>query len=512
MPSKSRRPIATEKTKRAPSGGQPAGRVRVRMYRQGLGDCFLVSFFVANPPVHMLIDCGTLGATTTGVKMPDVVQNIRETTGKHLNILVGTHEHRDHVSGFGGNPSPFDDFTVDHSWVAWTEDPSDHLAAQIAKYKGDLVEGIRLAVNALQTTSTKYAEEREALDQVRSGMRELLGFFAPLPADNQPLAAGLAKGVNEAMSYIRTKGTETHFFSPGTVSEYAWLPGVRFYILGPPRDESALRNMGEHGSAELYGVAAQLSHDLAVWSQFAISGKSFPAHRDSLTASERQELEAQLPFDPQFRLEATNAKQCKGLYPQYFAKKEAWRRIDSDWLVGGSELALQLDSYTNNTSLAIAIELIDDGSVLLFPADAQVGNWLSWHDQTWKVKEGGTTREVKAEDLLSKTVFYKVGHHSSHNATVKAKGLEMMRSEDLLAMIPVDRKVALKKTPPWLMPAEALYKRLLIKTKGRVLRSDLGWPTSKECAAAGIINWQQIRNAAPITVSNPTLYIDYILK
>jgi hypothetical protein len=482
------------------------------MYRQGLGDCFLVSFFVADPPAHMLIDCGTLGATTTGVKMPDVVQNIRETTGGHLNVLVGTHEHRDHVSGFGGEPSPFDDFKVDHSWVAWTEDPSDHLATQIAKYKGDLVEGIRLAVNALGQAPPTHAEDREALDQVRSGMRELLGFFAPLPAENQPLAAGLAKGVNDAMNYIKSKGAETHCFSPGTVVEYGWLPGVRFYILGPPRDEQALRNMGEHGSSELYSLSAQLTHDLAVWSQFALSGKSFPAHRDSLTANERQELEAQLPFDPQFRLEATNTKRCRALYPEYYAKEWEWRRIDSDWLVGGTELALQLDSYTNNTSLAIAIELVDDGSVLLFPADAQVGNWLSWHNQTWKVKEGSATRDVTAKDLLAKTVFYKVGHHSSHNATVKAEGLEMMQSENLLAMIPVDRKVALKKTPPWLMPAEALYKRLLVKTKGRVLRSDLGWPTNKDCDDAGIGNWQQIRNAAPITISDPTLYIDYLLK
>ena len=59
-----------------------------------------------------------------------------------------------------------------------------------------------------------------------------------------------------------------------------------------------------------------------------------------------------------------------------------------------SDLALQLDSVTNNTSLVLAIERIADGKVLLFPADAQEGNWLSWHDEKmkWKVTERSRRR------------------------------------------------------------------------------------------------------------------------
>ena len=55
-----------------------------------------------------------------------------------------------------------------------------------------------------------------------------------------------------------------------------------------------------------------------------------------------------------------------------------WRRIDGDWAAGAAAFALQLDSDTNNTSLALAFEL-PGGRVLLFPGDAQVGNWESWH-------------------------------------------------------------------------------------------------------------------------------------
>ncbi|TIX03162.1 MAG: hypothetical protein E5V44_15695, partial [Mesorhizobium sp.] len=70
-----------------------------------------------------------------------------------------------------------------------------------------------------------------------------------------------------------------------------------------------------------------------------------------------------------------------GVRKLYDAPAEKWRRIDSDWTGSIEALALKMDSDTNNTSLALAFEL-PDGQVLLFPGDAQVGNWLSWNDQT----------------------------------------------------------------------------------------------------------------------------------
>ena len=60
-------------------------------------------------------------------------------------------------------------------------------------------------------------------------------------------------------------------------------------------------------------------------------------------------------------------------------KDQCWRSISTDWLAASSTMALQLDSATNNTSLVLAIEL-GNQDVLLFVADAQVGNWLSWQD------------------------------------------------------------------------------------------------------------------------------------
>ena len=74
----------------------------------------------------------------------------------------------------------------------------------------------------------------------------------------------------------------------------------------------------------------------------------------------------------------------------YLDPGSTWRRIDGDWLDAAETLALDLASDTNNTSLALAFEWGKPGKgrVLLFAADAQVGNWLSWRDQTYGDAQG----------------------------------------------------------------------------------------------------------------------------
>lgn len=491
-------------------------KVRIRMYRHGLGDCFLLTFFTGPEPVHMLIDCGTLGATTTGVKMSEAVADIAAATGRHLHLLVVTHEHKDHVSGFSSEREAFDGFRVDRVWVSWTEDPNDDLAKQVTRFKKDMLASVQLAGEALRANQAAVEDEREALRGIASGVRELLGFYGDVPLGDTPLGADFAKTVHEAMSYASMRaGSLPDFLSPGRVIEPEWLPGVRFYVLGPPRRREDLVALGDHDSPELYGLTQHLSADLARNIPFYTSDQPIASYLDKLGESDadaRQAFEAGMPFDRGYRIESGGGS-ARAAFQAYDAPDEAWRRIDYDWLAAADDLALQLDNATNNTSLVLAIELMDDGRVLLLPGDAQLGNWRSWDKVEFSVTESGTTRTVKAADLLKRTVFYKVGHHASHNATMKDKGLEAMERDDLVALIPVDRSVALKKTPPWQMPAKALYKRLLQKTRGRVLRSDTGWPRNSD-RPSGVTDaewaeWQAAR--ADENISIEPLHIEYRL-
>jgi hypothetical protein len=322
------------------------------------------------------------------------------------------------------------------------------------------------------------------------------------------------------MNFVRTglKGAKTQFLKPGDLPDVsAWLPGFRFYVFGPPRSAQALSDTGEHGSSELYGMATAL--------QAGIAGLSDAISVDPAVA------EHELPFDPSLRVEPNQPLVRKWYGASYFDAHADWRRVDQDWLHVSADLALQLDNITNNTSLALAIERIADGKVLLFPADAQQGNWLSWQDPklAWKVTGAdGKTHQVTVNDLLARTVFYKVGHHSSHNATAKAEGLERMENaSELTAFIPVDRAVALNRHPPgsWQMPARPLYRRLLEKCQGRVARSDLGWaadaknaankPVEKEfvgmATAAEWKTWDAAQKAAKHVSIGPK-YIDFVLE
>jgi hypothetical protein len=102
--------------------------------------------------------------------------------------------------------------------------------------------------------------------------------------------------------------------------------------------------------------------------------------------------------------------------------------------------------------------------------------WKSWHESGWSHQNGLARDEtISAADLLQRTVLYKVGHHGSHNATLRQQGFEMMTSQELITMIPVDETWALARKPyPWTMLFDPLYADLMRRTGSRILRSDVG--------------------------------------
>ena len=145
--------------------------------------------------------------------------------------------------------------------------------------------------------------------------------------------------------------------------------------------------------------------------------------------------------------------------------------------------------------------------MLLFAADAQVGNWLSWSERTWTVPgPRATTRTVTGPDLLKRTVLYKVGHHGSENATLREKGLELMTSDQLVAMITVGRKKA--EAQGWAMPYEPMFTRLKEKTHGRILIADDGLPAAADLAGLSAAARKRFLDAVKVA----PLWIDYTIN
>jgi hypothetical protein len=463
-----------------------AREVRIRMYKQGLGDCFLLTFPRTPKPFHMLIDCGALASKHYGdAEMKLVVADIKKTTGGKIDVLAATHEHWDHISGFTQAKELFDQIDVKKVWVAWTEDPDSDEAKQIRSEFKKQKKAVEKALARIPDS-----KKNRQMGLYKKTLTELFGFYGGLGA------AATGPGRTEtAWQYILDKASKHYCDPKGRPLELEGVTGVRVFVLGPPQDPDFIRKK----------LSTRETYD----SKHAMSlATSFLAAVDD-TAVDPEIRARAFPFE-QHHWIASNAARNQQFFREHYGfddlEANEWRRIDHDWLTAAGELALNIDSYTNNTCLALAIELTGSEKVLLFPGDAQVGNWLSWDELEWKLKNaGGETSTVKAADLLARTVVYKVGHHGSHNATLREKGLERMISPNLVAMIPVHRETA--KDQEWAFPYPALWKRLKEKARGRVLLADADLAEIATEAQTQLTaqEWKSFEKALKVT----DLYVEY---
>jgi hypothetical protein len=461
------------------------------MYRGLLGDFFFVRHTVGSNSFKMLIDCGVLqrigtqkAKPTTSLGKDRIIAGVKDfvrDAGGSVDLMVATHEHYDHLSGFILANDDFANFKIGKVWMAWTEDRTDKFANGYRNKKNKaLVALAALSANPAFATTSEMESVRNLLQfygDVGGVQRGAMGAAA---RGNDGGLAGNAS-CEEVLEWLRRRAgaVNVSFLKPGDALPWGVDGVFRAYVLGPPRDDAKLRQLDPSKGAarEVYLARGE---DVETMSGLAA------IHRDG-------ELQLEdLPFAPPYwrpydangggRRSRKMRKLDDPIVKIYERPDPASRdrRIDIEWLGSAEDLALKIDGDVNNTSLALALELADK-RVLLFPGDAQVGNWLSWGDQTYSSDDGA---KLRIDELLSRTILYKVGHHASHNATLRDRGLELMADPDLCAMIPVVEKTAREqkttKAPKgWAMPYADLYKRLEARTGGKILRGDGDIATEK---------------------------------
>src|SRR5262249_8567777 len=122
----------------APGDGE-AG-IRVRMYRVGFGDFFLVTFLdKAGQPLHICVDCrGFQGTSQTGdiKSIEAAVQHMAGVTDLKLELIVMTHRHADHIAGFARCAATYKTMQVGAVWMPIWESEYEPKAV---KFQAELI-------------------------------------------------------------------------------------------------------------------------------------------------------------------------------------------------------------------------------------------------------------------------------------------------------------------------------------------------------------------------------------
>jgi beta-lactamase superfamily II metal-dependent hydrolase len=461
---------ATRRTTAATGG---SGNIRIRMYRVGFGDFFLMTVPGRNGPAHILIDCGVHAANIASIG--ECVEDMKKETGNHLALVILTHYHADHMSGFATSYDDFANFDVGAVWITNRLDPNNKDASKFMA---------QLTSVALQLKMQLAARSDPAGVEAHHKVENALGVSEDGGGGQN------AKALQLLQSGFKNK-PPVHYYQGGDTPT---LPGelegmITAEILAPsPKDSggefAATDNRKEQylaalGDGDVPDARAVPPFDKKKWPAAASDypSETFDEFDTGLTSQTRK---------PKRDGISQMERQLQSMQPDALAAT-----------------ADKLDGTLNNQSLVVLFTC--NGKKLLFVGDAQWGNWAYWlYGKAVTGDDPGIT--ARAKEILGSIDFYKVGHHGSTNATpIPAVGAlnhdcAAMCSTATGAYGSIDKKTE--------VPRTALMGALEERTSKRMVRSD--WVP----AAAEKADPQALAelSALPSGFTTPgQLYIDYTL-
>jgi len=394
--------------------------IRVRMYRVGFGDFFLLSLPGADgKPLHILIDCG-VHAVDLG-SIGDAIKDMATVTGGQLALVIMTHRHADHISGFATGASVFAGFTVERVWMSWFENPSNKDAVKFQNSLTAVASNLQFSLAGLAATD---GEQFLNMAQNATGDLAAVGGKSGNEAALDVLHGGFK---NQApVDYYQAGDTPT---LPNSLIS----AGLTATILGPPIDPDLIAEMDNKAHQYLAATPVEDAN---------------PKKFDPAFISE---VEAYPPEAFQVFTAAEIAKSVAGNQPNLAVAQ-----------------AQNVDNTINNQSLVILFSF--KGKTLLFVGDAQWGNWQNFLFGGALGTAGHERLTDKAQSILGNIAFYKVGHHGSTNAT-PIDALNAMR-QDCVAMCSTQPGAYGKLANNSEVPRTPLIAALEKKTDNEAARSD----------------------------------------
>ncbi len=397
--------------------------VVIRMYNIGFGDCFLLLIPTEFGTKKVLVDCGVHNSGhNPNSKLKDVIKqvivDVSDETGNNpqIDIVIATHRHQDHVKGF--ESSEWENVEVGEVWMPWTENYNDSKAVKILNEQSKAAEKAKKAFELMLNNRTRFGIDDKKAEELTAIASVVENNLKNAVAMNT-LHHGFKSGDKVKRRYLpfEDRKFNTH--------QSKLLPGVKVHFMGPSRDEEVIRDMEPSSSEQWFTLIDEMSSD-----DFQ---DHLPFHTDW----------AEKPSKTRLKMFRNDSEIDKLLIE--------FKEISEIWEGNSFSIAASLEGAVNGTSLMIMFQI--GKAYLFFPGDAQNGTWqTALNDAEWRT-------------LLTKTNFYKVGHHGSHNATPKEFVFDVLTA-DFKAMIPV---YPIKKFDK--IPKETLVAKLLEKTKD-IIRSD----------------------------------------
>jgi beta-lactamase superfamily II metal-dependent hydrolase len=360
----------------APAGQNVKG-LRVRMFRVGFGDFFLLTVPTDKGDRHILIDCGVHAKDLGSIQ--EAVKQMASDCGNELALVIMTHRHADHISGFGTCSEDFAKIAVDRVWMPWFENRADKAAVRIQQ---------NLAATASQLSLRLAARGGPGSGQFVSMADNITGGMSAAGVSGNQKALDVLhngfKNKDPAPVYGYYKAGDQPDLPQDLVDA-----GLSAQILGPPGDLDLISQL-TNTTDQYLADAMQEDEEPAKAFPNAFRARTYPAHAFKVFAAD--EVKAMID---------------RARPPVLAARAQA------------------ADKTLNNQSLVILFSF--KGKNLLFVGDAQWGNWENFLYGGAFGTPGHTEMTKTATQILNNIDFYKVGHHGSRNATPKDAVAAMMR-------------------------------------------------------------------------------------
>jgi glyoxylase-like metal-dependent hydrolase (beta-lactamase superfamily II) len=357
-------------------------QLRVRMYRVGFGESFLLTVTRAGESVHVLIDCGVHGIDIGSLDA--VVADIAATSGGRLALVIATHRHADHIAGFARCADRFAQLEVGEVWMSWWDDPDNATAA------------------AVQAQLASGGQELEARLAARGAdAPALLAMAENVSGEPISIGGGRARANEVALDVLRSRRFKNRppvrYVKAGdrvTLPAPLVVAGVSAELIGPVVSPAAMTAIARAGAA----YAALTAVD--------VDGGAGP------------------PFEDRWRVDAPFNDD--DVWPMTEAQlRETLAGIAPD---GPGMRAAAADNAINEQSVAVAFTI--EGRRLLFIGDALR---RTWNALLYGDGGGELDRPVRpdAEQLLRAIQVFKVPQHG-RSYVVPPAAIALMPDQTIL--------------------------------------------------------------------------------